>query len=156
MFAYSCCIVIGAFMLSRGGQICKSTLVGGARSQFRELSPLSPDKHDKLTRSLWCINYLWFFQPQPSACSFMHNMILRQVIMATQLLAAINPWYICYKWFEHRCEFSKENAFQNVYDEGFSPLSPLSRDDQGLPGLGEGLRWWLSWFRREQKDCPLV
>jgi hypothetical protein len=25
--------------------------------------------------------------------------------------------------------FSKENAFQNVYDEGFSPLSPLSRDD---------------------------
>jgi hypothetical protein len=27
-----------------------------------------------------------------------------------------------------------------VYDEGFPPLSPLSRDDQGLPGLGEGLR----------------
>jgi hypothetical protein len=27
-----------------------------------------------------------------------------------------------------------------MYDEGFSPLSPLSRDDQGLPGLGEGLR----------------
>lgn len=52
--------------------------------------------------------------------------------------------------------FSKENAFQNVYDEGFSPLSPLSRDDQGLPGLGEGLRCWLSWFRREQKDCPLI
>jgi hypothetical protein len=36
--------------------------------------------------------------------------------------------------------FPKENAFQNVYDEGFSPLSPLSRDDQGLLGLGEGLR----------------
>jgi hypothetical protein len=36
--------------------------------------------------------------------------------------------------------FSKENAFQNVYDEGFSPLSPLSRDDQELPGLGEGIR----------------
>jgi hypothetical protein len=118
--------------------------------------PPSPDKHDKLTGSLWCINYLWFFQPQPSACYFMHDMILRQVIMATQPLAAINPWYICYKWFEKRCEFSKENAFQNVYDEGFSPFSPLSRDDQGLPGLGEGLRWWLSWFRREQKDCPLL
>jgi hypothetical protein len=29
---------------------------------------------------------------------------------------------------------------KNEYDEGFSPLSPLSRDDQGLPGLGEGLR----------------
>jgi hypothetical protein len=83
-------------------------------------------------------------------------MILRQVIMATQPLAAINPWYICYKWFEKRCEFSKENAFQNGYDEGFSPLSPLSRDDHGLPGLGEGLRWWLSRFRCEQEDCPLI
>jgi hypothetical protein len=49
--------------------------------------------------------------------------------MATQLLAAINlytPWHICYKWFEKRCEFSKENVFQNGYDEGLSPLSPLS------------------------------
>jgi hypothetical protein len=27
-----------------------------------------------------------------------------------------------------------------VYDEGFSPLSPCEWDDQGLPGLGEGLR----------------
>ena len=35
--------------------------------------------------------------------------------------------------------FQKKMFFQNVYDEGFSPLSPLSRDDQGLPGLGEGL-----------------
>jgi hypothetical protein len=33
-----------------------------------------------------------------------------------------------------------KQCFQNVYDEGFSPLSPLSRDDEGLPGLGEGLR----------------
>jgi hypothetical protein len=30
------------------------------------------------------------FQPQPSVCYFMHDMILRQVIMATQPLAAIN------------------------------------------------------------------
>jgi hypothetical protein len=30
------------------------------------------------------------FQPQPSACYFMHDMILRQVIMTTQPLAAIN------------------------------------------------------------------
>jgi hypothetical protein len=51
---------------------------------------------------------------------------------------------------------SKENAFQNVYNEGFSPLSPLSRDHQGLPGLGEGLRCWLSQVRCEQKDCPLI
>jgi hypothetical protein len=31
------------------------------------------------------------FQPQPSACCFMHDMILRQVIIATQPVAAINP-----------------------------------------------------------------
>jgi hypothetical protein len=37
MFACSWCIVIGAFVLSRGGQICKSTPGSGARSQFREL-----------------------------------------------------------------------------------------------------------------------
>jgi hypothetical protein len=30
--------IIGAFVSSRGGQICKSTPGGGARSQFRELS----------------------------------------------------------------------------------------------------------------------
>ena len=60
MFAGSCCIVIGAFVLSRGGQICKSTPGSGARSQFRELSPPSPNKHGKLTGSLWCINYLCF------------------------------------------------------------------------------------------------
>jgi hypothetical protein len=54
------------------------------------------------------------------------------------------------------CEFSKENVFQNGYDEVLSPLSPFKRDDQGLPGLGEGLRCWLSRVRCEQKDCPLI
>jgi hypothetical protein len=38
MFVCSCCIVIGAFVPSHGGQICKSTPGDGARSQFRELS----------------------------------------------------------------------------------------------------------------------
>jgi hypothetical protein len=99
------------------------------------------------------------FQPQPSACYFMHDMILRQIIMATQPLAAINlytPWHICYRWFEKRREFFLKNVFQNGYDEGLSPLSPFERDDQGLPGLGEGLRWWLSRVRCEQKDCPII
>jgi hypothetical protein len=45
---------------------------------------------------------------------------------------------------------------EKFYDEGYSPSSPWEWDDQGLPGLGEGLRRWLSWFRREQKDCPLI
>jgi hypothetical protein len=46
--------------------------------------------------------------------------------------------------------------FERLCDEGYSPSSPCEWDDQGLPGLGEGLRCWLSWFRREQKDCPLI
>jgi hypothetical protein len=119
------------------------------------LSP-SPDKHDKLTGSLWCINYLWFFNHNPQPIILCMIWFWDKLLWPPKPLAAINPCYICYKWFEKRCEFSKENAFQNVYDEGFSPLSPCEWDNQGLPGLGEGLRWWLSWFRREQKDCPLI
>jgi hypothetical protein len=46
--------------------------------------------------------------------------------------------------------------FERLCDVGYSPSSPWEWDDQGLPGLGEGLRCWLSWFRREQKDCPLI
>jgi hypothetical protein len=52
MFAYSCCIVIGAFVPSREGQFYKSTSDGGARSQFHKLSPFHQLKHDKLTGSL--------------------------------------------------------------------------------------------------------
>jgi hypothetical protein len=48
------------------------------------------------------------------------------------------------------------SLFKKLCDEGYSPSSPWEWDDQGLPGLGEGLRCWLSWFRREQKDCPLI
>jgi hypothetical protein len=33
-----------------------------------------------------------------------------------------------------------KRCFQKVYDEGYSPSSPCEWDDQGLPGLGEGLR----------------
>jgi hypothetical protein len=52
--------------------------------------PLSPDKQ-------WQAHWIplmhklhMLFQPQPSACYFMHDMILRQVIMTTQPFAAIN------------------------------------------------------------------
>jgi hypothetical protein len=78
------------------------------------------------------------FQSQPSACYFMHDI---QVIMATQPLAAINlytPWHICYKWFEKRREFSKENVFQNGYDEGLSPLSPFESGWSGTPWFRGG------------------
>jgi hypothetical protein len=56
-------------------------------------------------------------------------------------------------------EYDISNKFslkKRLCDEGYSPSSPWEWDDQGLPGLGEGLRCWLSWFRREQKDCPLI
>jgi hypothetical protein len=52
MFACSCCVVIGAFVLSREGQFRESTPDGEARSQFRELSPFRLLKHGKLTGSL--------------------------------------------------------------------------------------------------------
>jgi hypothetical protein len=32
-----------------------------------------------------------------------------------------------------------QRCFQKVCDEGYSPSSPCEWDDQGLPGLGEGL-----------------
>jgi hypothetical protein len=48
--------------------------------------------------------------------------------------------------------FSKEeNVFKEVYDEGYSPLSPFEWDGQGLSGLGEGLWCWLSRVRYEQE-----
>jgi hypothetical protein len=75
---------------SREGRICKSMPGGGARSQFRELLPL---RRLKQRQDHW-IHLMhklpMGFEPQPSACYFMHDMILRQVIMATQPLAAIN------------------------------------------------------------------
>jgi hypothetical protein len=44
--------------------------------------------------------------------------------------------------------FSKEeNVFKEVYDEGYSPLSPFEWDGQGLPCLGEGLWCWLNRVR---------
>jgi hypothetical protein len=49
-----------------------------------------------------------------------------------------------------------KRCFQNVYDEGYSPLSPFEWDNQGLPGLGRALGDWLSRVRCEQKDCPLI
>jgi hypothetical protein len=49
-----------------------------------------------------------------------------------------------------------KRCFQKVFDEGYSPLSPFEWDNQGLPGLGEGLKCWLRRVRCEQKDCPLI
>jgi hypothetical protein len=52
--------------------------------------------------------------------------------------------------------FQKKMLFKMGMMKGCHPYHLLSRDDQGLPGLGEGLRCWLSQVRCEQKDCPLI
>jgi hypothetical protein len=59
-------------------------------------------------------------------------------------------------WDEKRVVFLLSDVFKKVYDEGHSPLSPFEWDNLGLPGLGEGLRCWLSQVRCEQEDCPLI
>jgi hypothetical protein len=59
-------------------------------------------------------------------------------------------------WDEKRVVFLLNDVLKKVYDEGYSPLSPFEWDNQGLPGLGEGLRCWLNRVRCEQKDCPLI
>jgi hypothetical protein len=90
MLACSCCIVIRAFVPSRGGQIYKSTPGSGAKSQFRELSPFRRLSNGQAHWIPLMHKLPMLFQPQPSVCYFMHDMILRQVIMATQPFAAIN------------------------------------------------------------------
>jgi hypothetical protein len=50
----------------------------------------------------------------------------------------------------NKVSFKKECAMKGIHPHH------LGSGMQGLPGLGEGLRCWLSWFRREQKDCPLI
>jgi hypothetical protein len=52
--------------------------------------------------------------------------------------------------------FQKKMLLKMGMMKGCNPYHLLSRDDQGLPGLGEGLRCWLSRVRCEQKDCPLI
>jgi hypothetical protein len=76
MFACSCCIVIGAFVPSREGQICKSTPGGGAKSQFHELSPFRRLKQRQAHWIPLMHKLLMLFQPQPLACYFMHYIIL--------------------------------------------------------------------------------
>jgi hypothetical protein len=48
------------------------------------------------------------------------------------------------------------NVFKKCMTKGIHPYHLLEWDNQGLPGLGEGLRCWLSQVRCEQKDCPLI
>ena len=154
MFACSCCIVIGAFVPSHGGQICKSTPDGGARSQFRELSPFRRLKHDKLTGSLWCINYLCFSTITLSLLFYAwYNFAAKiHVIMATQPLPQLI--FILLDIFvtndlRKGVSFQKKMFFKMGMMKGCHPYHPW------VGWSGEGLRWWLSWFRCEHEGLSL-
>jgi hypothetical protein len=71
--------------------------------------------------------------------------------IVSRVIAYIKEYLLGTKMWVGALVFLKEKCFQKVYDEGYSPLSPTEWDDQGLPGLGEGLRCWLSWVRCEHE-----
>jgi hypothetical protein len=100
------------------------------------------------------------FQPQPSTYYFMHDMIL---LLRNKLLWPPSPcrnqslYSLTYLlqiiwvkvWVLKRKCFLKWVWWRVV------TLITIEWDDQGLPGLGEGLRWWLSWFRCEHEGLSL-
>jgi hypothetical protein len=119
-------------------------------SQFRELSPFRRLSNNKLTGSLWCINYLCFFNHNPRpvilCMIWLWDKLLWPPSRLPQLIFILLDIFVTND-LRKGVSFQKKMFFQNGYDEGLSPLSPFEWDDQGLPGLGEGLRWWLNWFR---------
>jgi hypothetical protein len=54
--------------------------------------------------------------------------------------ARINKHLLSTKCGMRKGSVFTKRCFKKVYDEGYSPLSLFEWDDQGLPGLGEGLR----------------
>jgi hypothetical protein len=72
--------------------------------------------------------------------------------IVSRVIAWIKEYLLGTKmWVEAMVFKKKEKCFQKVYDEGYSPLSPTEWDAQGLPGLGKGLRCWLSRVRCEHE-----
>jgi hypothetical protein len=61
------------------------------------------------------------FQPQPSACYFIHDMILRQVIMATQPLAQSILDIFVTNDLRKGVSFQKKMLFKMCMMKGFHP-----------------------------------
>jgi hypothetical protein len=59
-------------------------------------------------------------------------------------------------WDEKRVVSLMINVFKKCMMKGIHPYHPFEWDNQGLPGLGEGLRCGLSRVRCEQKNYPLI
>jgi hypothetical protein len=128
--------------------------------QFRKLSPIYRLKHVKLTGSFWCINYLRF-QTHPSACYFMHYMILllRDMLTWSPSLRYL-PQFIFIllnvlitKMIWKNCEFFKINVFQNGMMKGYHPYH-LWAGWSGTPWFGRTLRRCLVGLGVSMKDCP--
>jgi hypothetical protein len=102
------------------------------------------------------------FQPQPSACYFMHDMILLlrdKLLWPPRLRTLPQLIFILLGIFvtndlRKGMSFPKKMFSKWVWWRVVT-LSTFEQDDQGLPGLGEGLRWWLNWFRCEHEGLPL-
>ena len=95
------------------------------------------------------------FQPYPSTCYFMHDMILRQVIMATQAACRNQSLIYLLQMIWEKVWVFKRKCFSKWVWWRVVTLITLEWDDQGLPGLGEGLRWWLNWVRCEDEGLSL-
>jgi hypothetical protein len=121
--------------------------------------PPSPAKHGKLTGSLWCINYLWFFnhnhQPIILCMIWFWDKLLWSPSRLSQSIFILLNIFVTND-LRKGVSFQKKTFFKMCMMKGCHPYHLLSGDDQGLPGLGEVLRWWLSRVRCEQKDCPLI
>ena len=67
------------------------------------------------------------FQPQPSACYFMHDIILRQVIMATQAACRNQSLiYLLQMIGEKGVSFQKKMLFKMCMMKGFHPYHLVS------------------------------
>jgi hypothetical protein len=102
------------------------------------------------------------FQPQPSAYYFMHDMILLlrdKLLWPPSLRTLPQSIFILLDIFvtnDLRKGVSfKIKCFSRWVWWRVVTLITFERDDQGLPGLGEGLRWWLSRVRCEHEGLSL-
>jgi hypothetical protein len=141
MFACSCCIVIEAFVSSHEGQFCKFTPDSGSRSQSHELWTFHHLNYNKLTRSIWCINYLCF-----------SNTTLSLLFYALYDFAAkrhVNMTTQPYNWKSPRGAVNRHNLKFTTLNTHYKPELVLElKSSPG--GRRKQIKWktsgWTRWF----------
>jgi hypothetical protein len=123
---------------------------------------LSPVKARQAHWILLMYKLHMLFQPQPLACYFMHDMILllRDKLLWPPNLRTLSQLIFILLDIFVTNDLRKGVSFQKKMFSKWVwwrvvTLITFERDDQGLPGLGEGLRWWLSWVRCEHEGSSL-